>query len=90
MNDTMEVTQVMSLKQKGQIKVGVFDSNAQKIAIFNDRLKSIEVKSDLKNLTKDEQIGVRELVVQPNTFLMVSKSKVDLYKLQTNNVGLNN
>lgn len=80
----------MSLKQKGQIKVGVFDSNAQKIAIFNDRLKSIEVKSDLKNLTKDEQIGVRELVVQPNTFLMVSKSKVDLYKLQTNNVGLNN
>ena len=90
MNDTMEVAQVMSLKQKGQIKVGVFDSNAQKIAIFNDRLKSIEVKSDLKNLTKDEQIGVRELVVQPNTFLMVSKSKVDLYKLQTNNVGLNN
>jgi hypothetical protein len=90
MNDTMEVAQVMSLKQKGHIKVGVFDSNAQKIAIFNDRLKSIEVKSDLKNLTKDEQIGVRELVVQPNTFLMVSKSKVDLYKLQTNNVGLNN
>jgi len=51
MNDTMEVAQVMSLKQKGHIKVGVFDSNAQKIAIFNDRLKSIEVKSDLKNLT---------------------------------------